>query len=96
MPTKYKKLLELNIFDENKLKTFRKKYKLGLEKRGKLIELVKYFNEKLMTSKKELLIYGKRAVYEALENNVEIDKVFIQKSSFFHDNIKNLKFTRRK
>ena len=48
-----------------------------------------------MTSKKELLIYGKRAVYEALENNVEIDKVFIQKSSSFHDNI-NLKFTRRK
>ena len=42
-----------------------------------------------MTSKKELLIYGKRAVYEALENNVEIDKVFIQKSSSFHDNIKS-------
>ena len=42
-----------------------------------------------MSSKKELLIYGKRAVYEALENNVEIDKVFIQKSSSFHDNIKS-------
>ena len=44
-PTKYKKLLELNIFDENKLKTFRKKYKLDLKKESKLIELVKYFNE---------------------------------------------------
>ena len=45
VPTKYKKLLELNIFDENKLKTFRKKYKLDLKKESKLIELVKYFNE---------------------------------------------------
>ena len=45
VPTKYKKLLELKIFDENKLKAFRKKYKLDLRKEGKLIELVKYFNE---------------------------------------------------
>ena len=45
VPTKYKKLLELNIFDENKLKNFKKKYKLDLKKESKLIELVKYFNE---------------------------------------------------
>ena len=45
VPTKYKKLLELKIFDEEKLKAFRKKYKLDLRKEGKLIELVKYFNE---------------------------------------------------
>ena len=42
-----------------------------------------------MSSKKEFLIYGKRALYEALENNVEIDKVFIEKNSSFHDNIKS-------
>ena len=42
-----------------------------------------------MSSKKEFLIYGKRAVYEALENNIEIDKVFIEKNSSFHDNIKS-------
>ena len=34
-----------------------------------------------MNSNKEFLIYGKRAVYEALENDVQIDKVFIQKHS---------------
>ena len=45
VPTKYKKMLELKIFDEEKLKAFRKKYKLDLRKEGKLIELVKYFNE---------------------------------------------------
>ena len=45
VPTKYKKLLELKIFDDVKLKAFRKKYKLDLRKEGKLIELVKYFNE---------------------------------------------------
>ena len=45
VPTKYKKLLDLKIFDEEKLKAFRKKYKLDLRKEGKLIELVKYFNE---------------------------------------------------
>lgn len=45
VPTKYKKLLELNIFDEEKLKTFRKKNKLDLKKEDKLIELVKYFND---------------------------------------------------
>lgn len=42
-----------------------------------------------MNSNKEFLIYGKRAVYEALENDVQIDKVFIQKSSSYHDNIKS-------
>ena len=35
-----------------------------------------------MDSEKEFLIYGKRAVYEAIENNVEIDKVFLQKKEF--------------
>ena len=45
VPTKYKKLLELNIFDEEKLKAFRKKNKLDLKKEDKLIELVKYFND---------------------------------------------------
>ena len=34
-----------------------------------------------MNSEKELLIYGKRAVYEAIENDVEIDKVFLQKKN---------------
>ena len=42
-----------------------------------------------MNSNKEFLIYGKRAVYEALENDVQIDKVFIQKHSSYHDNIKS-------
>mgnify|MGYP001168228811 FL=1 len=45
VPTKYKKLLELNIFEAEKLKAFRKKNKLDLKKEDKLIELVKYFNE---------------------------------------------------
>ena len=45
LPNKYKKLVELRLFDENKLKTFRKKYKLDLKKESKLIELTKYFNE---------------------------------------------------
>ena len=45
VPNKYKKLVELRLFDENKLKTFRKKYKLDLKKESKLIELTKYFNE---------------------------------------------------
>ena len=45
IPNKYKKLVELRLFDENKLKTFRKKYKLDLKKESKLIELTKYFNE---------------------------------------------------
>ena len=45
VPTKYKKLMELNIFDQEKLKAFRKKNKLDLKKEDKLIELVKYFNE---------------------------------------------------
>ena len=35
------------------------------------------------------IIYGKRAVYEALENDIQIDKIFIQKSSPFHENIKS-------
>ena len=42
-----------------------------------------------MNSNKEFLIYGKRAVYEALENDVQIDKVFILKNSTYHDNIKS-------
>ena len=36
-----------------------------------------------MNSNKDFLIYGKRAVYEALENNVEIDKVFVEKNNSF-------------
>tara|TARA_B100000989_G_scaffold124625_2_gene92238 strand:- start:830 stop:1558 length:729 start_codon:yes stop_codon:yes gene_type:complete len=35
------------------------------------------------------LIYGKRAVYEALENDVEIGKVFLQKNNSYLDNIKS-------
>ena len=35
------------------------------------------------------LIYGKRAVYEAIENDVEIDKVFLQKNNSYLDNIKS-------
>ena len=35
------------------------------------------------------IIYGKRAVYEALENDIQIDKIFIQKNSPFHENIKS-------
>lgn len=42
-----------------------------------------------MDSKKEFLIYGKRAIYEALENNVEIDKIFIQKNNHHFDGIKS-------
>ena len=42
-----------------------------------------------MNSNKDFLIYGKRAVYEALENNVEIDKVFIEKNNSFVENIKS-------
>ena len=42
-----------------------------------------------MDSKKEFLIYGKRAIYEALENNVDIDKVFIEKDNSYIDNIKS-------
>ena len=42
-----------------------------------------------MESKKEFLIYGKRAVYEALENNVDIDKVFIEKDNPYINNIKS-------
>ena len=42
-----------------------------------------------MNSEKEFLIYGKRAVYEAIENNVEIDKVFLQKKNSYLDNIKS-------
>ena len=42
-----------------------------------------------MDSKKEFLIYGKRAIYEALENNVEIDKIFIQKNNQHFDGIKS-------
>ena len=42
-----------------------------------------------MNSEKELLIYGKRAVYEAIENDVEIDKVFLQKNNSYLDNIKS-------
>tara|TARA_X000001036_G_scaffold433715_1_gene471825 strand:- start:711 stop:1403 length:693 start_codon:yes stop_codon:yes gene_type:complete len=45
VPTKYKKLVELKLFDNNKLKSFRKTNKLDLRKEQKLIELVKYFNE---------------------------------------------------
>tara|TARA_Y100001935_G_scaffold5200_1_gene4007 strand:+ start:1342 stop:2034 length:693 start_codon:yes stop_codon:yes gene_type:complete len=44
VPTKYKKLIELRIFDEDKLKSFRKENKLDLKKENKLIELVEYFN----------------------------------------------------
>ena len=35
------------------------------------------------------LIYGKRAVYEALEKDVEISKVFLQKNNSYLDNIKS-------
>ena len=42
-----------------------------------------------MNSNKDFLIYGKRAVYEALENNVEIDKVFIEKNNSLVENIKS-------
>ena len=42
-----------------------------------------------MNSNKDFLIYGKRAVYEALENNVEIDKVFVEKNNSFVENIKS-------
>ena len=42
-----------------------------------------------MNSEKEFLIYGKRAIYEAVENNIEIDKVFIQKNNSYLDNIKS-------
>ena len=42
-----------------------------------------------MSSEKEFLIYGKRAVYEAIENDVEIDKVFLQKNNSYLDNIKS-------
>ena len=42
-----------------------------------------------MNSNKNFLIYGKRSVYEALESNVEIDKVFIQKNNSLLDNIKS-------
>ena len=42
-----------------------------------------------MNSEKEFLIYGKRAVYEAIENDIEIDKVFLQKNNSYLDNIKS-------
>ena len=42
-----------------------------------------------MNLKKEFFIYGKRAVYEALENNIEIDKVFLQKNHSYLDKIKS-------
>lgn len=42
-----------------------------------------------MESKKEFIVYGKRAVYEALENNVDIDKVFIEKDNPYINNIKS-------
>tara|TARA_B100001027_G_C16233895_1_gene316070 strand:+ start:393 stop:1052 length:660 start_codon:yes stop_codon:yes gene_type:complete len=45
VPTKFKKLLELNIFDKEKLKMFKKKNKLDLKQENKLIDLVKYFND---------------------------------------------------
>ena len=35
------------------------------------------------------LIYGKRAVYEALEKDVEISKVFLQKNNSYLENIKS-------
>ncbi len=34
-------------------------------------------------------IFGKRAIYEAIQNNIEIDKVFIQKNQPHLDNIKS-------
>jgi len=42
-----------------------------------------------MNTEKELLIYGKRAVYEAVENNIEIEKVFLQKNNSYLENIKS-------
>ena len=42
-----------------------------------------------MNSNKDFIIYGKRSVYEALESNVEIDKVFIQKNNSLLENIKS-------
>ena len=42
-----------------------------------------------MESKKEFIVYGKRAVYEALENNVDIDKEFIEKDNAYINNIKS-------
>tara|TARA_Y100001935_G_scaffold94463_1_gene78522 strand:+ start:449 stop:1144 length:696 start_codon:yes stop_codon:yes gene_type:complete len=45
VPTKYKKLVDLKIFDEDKLKSFRKTNKLDLKNENKLVALVKYLNQ---------------------------------------------------
>ena len=45
VPSKHKKVLELNIFDNNEYKSYRKKYKLDLKNEQKLIEMVTHFNK---------------------------------------------------
>ena len=45
VPTKHKKILELNIFDNNDYKSYRKKYKLDLKDEQKLIDMVTHFNK---------------------------------------------------
>ena len=36
------------------------------------------------------IIFGKRSVFEALENDIQIDKVFMDKNSLYMDNIKRV------
>ena len=36
------------------------------------------------------IIFGKRSVFEALENDIQIDKVFIDKNNLHMDNIKRI------
>ena len=43
-----------------------------------------------MIEKNSELIYGKRTVFEALENEVQIEKVYIDRDSQFMDNIKRM------
>ena len=34
------------------------------------------------------IIFGKRALFEAIENDIQIDKVFMDKNNMYMDNIK--------
>ena len=34
------------------------------------------------------IIFGKRAVFEAIENDIQIDKIFMDRDSQYMDNIK--------
>ena len=36
------------------------------------------------------IIFGKRSVFEALENDIQIDKVFMDKNNLHMDNIKRI------